>query len=796
MASDAVVTLVVDATDAEATINAQLRRIVGEAERRAPDIDIDVVIDQRTINDTFSQITDGLTDVRRAASDTDDDTSRLGDTFGRLGASALSAVSAAGRIGLVGSLASASLPAVGALVTSLASIAPAATAGITAFVAMKAASATLKVGLLGVSDALQAVFDPKADPAAVAEALENLSDNAKDFVLQAQKLKPAFDDLRLDIQDRLFQDLDKTLRQTAKTALPDLRKASLSFADSFNQMAKDVGAGAQTLSEEGTLGKALGSGTDAFKNFERIPGQVVVAIGRLAAAGGPLLDRLTSRIEDFADSASKALGDAFESGALEDAVSAAGDALAQLGRIGKNVFEIIGNVMNVASESGSSLFGTLEQVTQALADLTATTGFQETLGALIDVGQTLISNILPILEAAFEAIGPVIQALAPFVQQFADAIGPKLQELIVAIGPLLTQVATLFGEILVAITPLIEQGINILIEIMPELTELFGSLIELVIAIAPLIEAFAVGMQVLLVPAIETVIKFLGYFVVGITEIIEWVKNVGVEIIEFAQGPLGTVLAEAIAASAALLRGDWSEAWKIASDAVEAAGESSARHVVKMSDDIHRELARQIISNVGQANSGWNQFLSATVSWLNTTVEAVARFGVRINETLGGFANSLYQSGARMISSFVDGMRSQFGSVSSAAESIVSAARDFFPFSPAKKGPFSGRGYTLYSGQKLVTDFARGIESRASLADSALSRWFGKPLLAGAGMTAATPTFGSAGGLSSIAGQTFARLSPTINVFLGNEMINSHVQSIVDESADRRDRLASQGVRV
>ncbi|MCL7660572.1 hypothetical protein M8360_34925, partial [Klebsiella pneumoniae] len=35
--------------------------------------------------------------------------------------------------------------------------------------------------------------------------------------------------------------------------------------------------------------------------------------------------------------------------------------------------------------------------------------------------------------------------------------------------------------------------------------------------------------------------------------------------------------------------------------------------------------------------------------------------------------------------------------------------RNFFPFSPAKEGPFSGKGYTLYSGRALTSDFAKGM---------------------------------------------------------------------------------------
>ena len=60
--------------------------------------------------------------------------------------------------------------------------------------------------------------------------------------------------------------------------------------------------------------------------------------------------------------------------------------------------------------------------------------------------------------------------------------------------------------------------------------------------------------------------------------------------------------------------------------------------------------------------------------------------------------------------------------VSGVVHSIVQDVRNFFPFSPAKKGPFSGDGYTLYSGQKLMRDFAKGMAMEApTLASTANS---------------------------------------------------------------------------
>lgn len=86
-----------------------------------------------------------------------------------------------------------------------------------------------------------------------------------------------------------------------------------------------------------------------------------------------------------------------------------------------------------------------------------------------------------------------------------------------------------------------------------------------------------------------------------------------------------------------------------------------------------------------------------------------------IVNALSGLGNLLYNSGQNLINSFINGIRSMIGNVANTASDIVNRVRSFFPFSPAKEGPFSGRGYTTYSGVALVKDFAHAITSQANL---------------------------------------------------------------------------------
>lgn len=75
---------------------------------------------------------------------------------------------------------------------------------------------------------------------------------------------------------------------------------------------------------------------------------------------------------------------------------------------------------------------------------------------------------------------------------------------------------------------------------------------------------------------------------------------------------------------------------------------------------------------------------------------------------LGGL---LYNSGRSLMSGFANGIRSAIASVKATVSGALGQVRGAFPYSPAKWGPFSGRGYTTHSGAALIRDFGRGMES-------------------------------------------------------------------------------------
>lgn len=81
----------------------------------------------------------------------------------------------------------------------------------------------------------------------------------------------------------------------------------------------------------------------------------------------------------------------------------------------------------------------------------------------------------------------------------------------------------------------------------------------------------------------------------------------------------------------------------------------------------------------------------------------------QITGLFAGAGSWLVNSGAALMNGFKQGILNAVESVKSAVKGALQKVRDFFPFSPAKVGPFSGSGYTSVSGEHLMRDFGKAI---------------------------------------------------------------------------------------
>ena len=124
-------------------------------------------------------------------------------------------------------------------------------------------------------------------------------------------------------------------------------------------------------------------------------------------------------------------------------------------------------------------------------------------------------------------------------------------------------------------------------------------------------------------------------------------------------------------------------------------------------------------SDVGsKAIEAGNGFLNGISDGFNSAVETVRGIPGKIKGFFSDCGDWLISSGRALLDGFAQGIRNAVNTVTSAASDALGAVRKLFPFSPAKKGPFSGHGYTTYSGRALMRDFAKGIKGSSTLAET------------------------------------------------------------------------------
>ncbi|MDT3395430.1 hypothetical protein RKE29_01985 [Streptomyces sp. B1866] len=145
-------------------------------------------------------------------------------------------------------------------------------------------------------------------------------------------------------------------------------------------------------------------------------------------------------------------------------------------------------------------------------------------------------------------------------------------------------------------------------------------------------------------------------------------------------------------------------------------------------------LGGRLASTVGDAG---RQMVSAVRSKITDAVNWLSGLPGRAARAIGDLGGLLYGAGRALLQGFIDGIVSKVSDVLGTVGSVVGRVRDFFGFSPAKVGPLSGKGWTLYSGHALAEDFAAGITARQDAVYAAVSD--ATATAAGAMPTVATP---------------------------------------------------------
>lgn len=117
----------------------------------------------------------------------------------------------------------------------------------------------------------------------------------------------------------------------------------------------------------------------------------------------------------------------------------------------------------------------------------------------------------------------------------------------------------------------------------------------------------------------------------------------------------------------------------------------------------------------GKAAEWFGEFLQAARDKFTEAVEFARGIPGKILSALGNVGSKLVGAGRSLIGGFVNGIRAGFDNAVSAVKAGVERVRGFFPFSPAKEGPFSGQGYLTHSGENMMRDYAGSLSRYSDL---------------------------------------------------------------------------------
>ena len=509
-----------------------------------------------------------------------------------------------------------------------------------------------------------------------------------------------------------------------------------------------------------------GSGFEAFNvlldNSANIAGRVGDTLGSLfqgiiaaGAAASPIVSALSEKIAEMAEAWAQKMVAGFEDGSLTAYFESALETLKNFWGFVQDLGGIVSGVFSAMAASGGPLLGMLGAGADALNNwvnsaegMTTLTDFFSMMAGAVDAVLPIVGQLGSIfLTTLAPAFVQTVEALAPFVQMLLESLKPALDSL----APVLPVVAQAIADILLAVAPLIPQlaelATEILIPMIPTIATMiegFAKIIEILIPMAPAIMG-VVGAFVVLANPIGAVVAAVGLLVGALVnhwpEIENFFSDLGQSISdgfsrfgEWLSGVGDTIVTgfnNATSAAGDTISGFWNtttSVFQIAGEQISgftsAAWESVKEHFhqgVSIGLDTVAGFAGTIgdtfyrIKDVltGTFSKAWSDLKDAASNGVGGILDYVGSIPSRSLEALGNIGKILFDSGKALIRGFIDGIKRMIGNVKDAAADVVQAARDFFPFSPAKKGPFSGRGWVLYSGKSIGEAFAEGIRGTA-----------------------------------------------------------------------------------
>jgi len=410
-----------------------------------------------------------------------------------------------------------------------------------------------------------------------------------------------------------------------------------------------------------------------------------------------------------------------------------------IGKIGPVIGPLIPQFLGLFS--AISPLGTVFQVIQPLLPQLLDVFVQ----LAVVVGQSLgtaLTTLVPLfiqLQAVFISVFQQVLATAlPVIVQLVTMLGQTFAQLLPILMPIVTTIVELAVTLISQLMPIFMQLVS---AVLPMVVTIFGALLQ---AIGPVIGMIA-GLLIPIIQALmPTVVTVFGI----IAQVITSVMTIIMGIIQVVTGIISGNWAQVWSGMLNILSGIFGLIVNLISGAIQ-----MVISIIGGGLGVVSGVFFSIWSGiVGYLTTAFRSIVNGASGMLGDLVGFFGSIGGTVLGALGNIGGTLIGSGRALIQGFIDGIKGMIGSVGDAVGSVLDFAKQFFPHSPAKRGPFSGSGYTSFSGQALARDFAAGIASQNdAVADAA------------AGIMTSASLTGHVGISSALQNGAGARGSTTIN---------------------------------
>ncbi|GAA1250095.1 tape measure domain-containing protein [Microbacterium phyllosphaerae] len=470
--------------------------------------------------------------------------------------------------------------------------------------------------------------------------------------------------------------------------------AALASGETTRGALANVGA---SLSRLGALfaGPALGLARDFFNEVivlsDGIASRLTPAVeGLQFAADGvdfDFADQLLGLIDGVSEKFS-GFGDVFGGlSGLTPVFTALAGAMAPL----LSMLPVIGRFLPVISGPVGAIIGLLAGL------LIESEPLRESLAGLAEeVGGALTS--------AFGSAEGSLSGFGPMLSELLQVLGSGLADAIVAVTPTIGMLIETLGQVFEAVSPLFEP----LMQIVTAVLTLLGPLGELVGAILP--------------PVAELFTLIAG----SVADLAGTFLNALLPVVEGLVTALGGLISFIIG----VFTGDWDAAWTGLQtvfsgvwDAIVAAVQGVGQILAAVWNGLVEQMSGVInwltgvfmgawMGLVAFFGGIWKQITNGITSAWNNAMTFLGSIPKRVQNFFSGVGTWLLDSGQALIQGFIDGISSMVGAVGDAVNGVLEWAGGFFPHSPAKRGTFSGSGWTAVAdgGASLMEQFTFGAE--------------------------------------------------------------------------------------